>query len=688
MVNKLKKEFGFLNEADEDNSHIEDQVIGQLDRSAKLDEVDTVTFGLETDDGKIVKVYVNAEQADEFEKALSEKLGEIDDIEEVLNELSKDFEIIDVEWPDQPKEGEEEEEEVEDGQPETDGSEIMNQKVWNKKSEGRAKISKDESFAEDLNFGERATLTIMEATEGNTIEGRLTTATQLLIYHAILELGIPEIALNKSPYKSSIVQSIKERATDMQKDPEVKTALKMFVQRAIDGTGGGASQGPDAKPDGVIKMDEPKAKEDEKNKEDMTTDGEKKEEPKKTKKEVKEALQLVEGLTQEFWGAMDAVLNYIGKAEDVAKLKDSTKFKALVSRSSMAIPKVVKSELRIRLNKLVADISSQASLHESVTANDISKLLTDLFDLVDPTTNKDLSKTLIGSHEWKTFMLSARPALATKFKGASAQKFRDLMASTEEAMTLAKPTSVVPSKVETIPGTGMTEEEEQREQRRKARLAERKQLIAKMNELLAKVEIPAEEPKIELKEAAEWTYTMDDQDNAVITFENLKFSLNPEELEKAVKAVNGKSAIVLADAEEPKKKVTFSPRGVNLVIKQVGNSKTYQMTAEQIKDFMKFAVEGAEGKKPEEIKEGEHNRSFVLSVKQQESTSFEQIIQEFGGKAKQVTHGEMGEMKKVPGAVWYSIYIDANKVQDIAKKLPVDIAKQLVQQSKFSTVDD
>jgi hypothetical protein len=71
-----------------------------LDKAHELnDEVDTVTFGMETDDGKVAKVYVNATQADDFEKALADMLGEKDDLEEVVNELASKFDIIDVEWP-------------------------------------------------------------------------------------------------------------------------------------------------------------------------------------------------------------------------------------------------------------------------------------------------------------------------------------------------------------------------------------------------------------------------------------------------------------------------------------------------------------------------------------------------------------------------------------------------------------
>jgi len=71
-----------------------------LDKAHKLnDEVDTVTFGLEMDDGSIAKVYVNATQADGFEAALAQKLGETDDAEEAINDLATTFDIVDVEWP-------------------------------------------------------------------------------------------------------------------------------------------------------------------------------------------------------------------------------------------------------------------------------------------------------------------------------------------------------------------------------------------------------------------------------------------------------------------------------------------------------------------------------------------------------------------------------------------------------------
>ena len=71
-----------------------------LDKAHEInDQVDTVAYGLETDTGKVVKVYVNASQAEAFEKAMSELLGQEDDIEAAVNTLAQKFDIVDVEWP-------------------------------------------------------------------------------------------------------------------------------------------------------------------------------------------------------------------------------------------------------------------------------------------------------------------------------------------------------------------------------------------------------------------------------------------------------------------------------------------------------------------------------------------------------------------------------------------------------------
>jgi hypothetical protein len=63
------------------------------------DEIDTVCYGLETDDGQVVKVYVNAAQADDFETKMAAMLGTEDNVEDAINNLAQEFDIVDVVWP-------------------------------------------------------------------------------------------------------------------------------------------------------------------------------------------------------------------------------------------------------------------------------------------------------------------------------------------------------------------------------------------------------------------------------------------------------------------------------------------------------------------------------------------------------------------------------------------------------------
>jgi hypothetical protein len=77
-------------------------------------------FALEDEDGKIVKVYVSHEEAEDFEEALASMLGDSDDdedgdnsaneIAEVLFKLKDRFDILDVEWGEIQADEEEEEE--------------------------------------------------------------------------------------------------------------------------------------------------------------------------------------------------------------------------------------------------------------------------------------------------------------------------------------------------------------------------------------------------------------------------------------------------------------------------------------------------------------------------------------------------------------------------------------------------
>ena len=98
-----------INEATEQSSDLAD-VISKLDAAEKKSHLDkdTVTFGLEDEDGNVVRVYVRADQAKDFESSLSAMLAGEDDneddqntgseIAEVLFKLKDRFDIVDVDW--------------------------------------------------------------------------------------------------------------------------------------------------------------------------------------------------------------------------------------------------------------------------------------------------------------------------------------------------------------------------------------------------------------------------------------------------------------------------------------------------------------------------------------------------------------------------------------------------------------
>lgn len=88
-------------------------VADYLERAAELNgEVDTVAFGLETSDNEIVKVYVNTQQADDFEAEMQNLLGVEDDIENAINTLAQKFDIVDVVWPETDEIGDETEDDA------------------------------------------------------------------------------------------------------------------------------------------------------------------------------------------------------------------------------------------------------------------------------------------------------------------------------------------------------------------------------------------------------------------------------------------------------------------------------------------------------------------------------------------------------------------------------------------------
>lgn len=109
-------------------------VISKMDSAERKVKAadDTTAFGMEDEDGNLVKVYVRNNQAEEFEQTLAALLAGADqddddrnssvEIAEVLFQLKDKYEIVDVEWPTiQGDEEEEQEVEGDDEAPEGEG---------------------------------------------------------------------------------------------------------------------------------------------------------------------------------------------------------------------------------------------------------------------------------------------------------------------------------------------------------------------------------------------------------------------------------------------------------------------------------------------------------------------------------------------------------------------------------------
>ena len=119
-MSRLKESLGVdLGGADFDAS----DVISRIDAASKKEKQndDTTAFGLEDEDGSMVKVYVRNDQAKDFETQLAALLAGADEdndedntsleIAEVLYKLKDKFDIVDVEWPGIAGDEEEEQEE-------------------------------------------------------------------------------------------------------------------------------------------------------------------------------------------------------------------------------------------------------------------------------------------------------------------------------------------------------------------------------------------------------------------------------------------------------------------------------------------------------------------------------------------------------------------------------------------------
>ena len=95
---KFSNDRNSINSGDDVNSS---DVANYLDRAKEInDGVECVGFAVELDDGKLVKLYVNKDDAEKFEDDLANALGTDDEFEDILMKFSDLYDIVDVIWPD------------------------------------------------------------------------------------------------------------------------------------------------------------------------------------------------------------------------------------------------------------------------------------------------------------------------------------------------------------------------------------------------------------------------------------------------------------------------------------------------------------------------------------------------------------------------------------------------------------
>lgn len=518
---ELAADFGYLAE---DAKNMETDIAGQLDKAMKMDEVESVTFGLETDDGKIVKVYVKAEEADDFEKALSKKLGSEDSIEAALNELSKNFEIIDVEWPEDDEEDDDDTDVNDDDKPETDGSESLNKEVYGDGKGG--KKSKDDKSQyktkmEGLSFGERFTHGLIEANDKENhsadnqhvdaeqhddltapLEKRLKTTNQQLVYHAILELGVPEHVLNKSTFRLAILNGIRKKASELDDSNHLRNTIRSFVKKSID-------EGIDAK---------------------------------------SHVLPLAEANTvaDSFFDTITNLINFLDSSPNkryASSLITSSPFKELMSSAKPELSQKITSQIQVKLdnlNKVIQTTNTPSEeVSESMNSKQFSDFIGGFLGFIDPTENKQLFGNVQKSSQYKQYINGTQSSLSSKLSGVVSQRLSDLQ-------------NVLAS---------IYKSQEQQSKQTQGSTPPTASTQATTESKIVEAEVT--------NAGAKWVVTKDDDDNTVISYGTLKAVLNDEAIEKLNKAIKNRAVLTVHDINE-KDKYIFSPRGKTVLVKKVG----------------------------------------------------------------------------------------------------------------------
>jgi hypothetical protein len=223
-----------------------------------------------------------------------------------------------------------------------------------------------------------------------------------MVYHALLELGVPEIALSRSPYRAVIIKNIKAKAQELIKSSQMKNALKLFINNSID-------------------YDEKAQKN---AKEDL-----------KDSKKVESENVLTESLAADFWSTFDSLIRYLAKTpEDAQKVLDDPKVTQLRRRSAGSLNAAMTAQIKTRMlafrDSLVESMQPNDSyfasglrLNEGATPDEIVDLIAKMLNLADPTGGAD---AVMKTAHWNQFFNGARPTLSQKFAGPARAKLNSL----------------------------------------------------------------------------------------------------------------------------------------------------------------------------------------------------------------------------------------------------------------------
>lgn len=213
-----------------------ESVLQHLDKIVKNDEYDTVCYGLETDDDKIIKVYVDVEDSEAFEKDIANSLQKDTNLEDLINELASKYNIVDVEWP----EDQEQEEQSSEVSTEKDGTEALNPNInyddFDEDDQKNENTEVDEN--KPLSFGQRfakkylgeAVEKSVEKTEKKAKREDDSSSLPSMLRWCFTELGIPA----KVKEANSVIYNkmIRELANNLLHDTEKITALRQFYTNA------------------------------------------------------------------------------------------------------------------------------------------------------------------------------------------------------------------------------------------------------------------------------------------------------------------------------------------------------------------------------------------------------------------------------------------------------------------------